>query len=259
MKRGFFAFLLTISFVAFGSAESAAGLASPSTEAVVLVAGGDAAFSSRTVDKGAVEAAALFEKAISKDPALVDAYWKASRAYHWAADHALKKSDKVLWFENGMERARQGLEKNPNSVECHFWLGANMGSYGESKGVLKSLGLVKPIRQAMEKIILINDKYQSGGAYRVLNVVDYKVPGFAGGNKKRALERLTKAVEIDPANAFNHFYLAEFFDLMDNPYKAKEHLSTLLSLTPTSDVDLQDLQMIQARARKLLKRVEKKS
>jgi len=33
----------------------------------------------------------------------------------------------------------------------------------------------------MAEVNRINDRYDGGGGYRVLGVVDYQVPGFAGG------------------------------------------------------------------------------
>ena len=76
---------------------------------------------------------------------------------------------------------------------------------------------------------------------------------FAGGNRKRALENLTKAMEIDPTNAFNHYYLAEFYETAGQDAEAAKKLDSLAALTPTADVDAPDLKFIQLKGEKLRK------
>lgn len=216
-----------------------------------LIREADELFAQRTETTGAHEALQLYEQAVSTQTQ-VEALWKAARACHWVADNAATKKDKVLFFEKGIALAEKAVALEPKSVEAHFWLGGLYGSYGETKGVLKSLSLVKPIRREMESVNRLNDKFQGGAGYRVLGIVDYKVPGFAGGSKKRALEQLNKALAIDPANAFNHYYAAEFFATAGNDKKkAAEHLDALSKLAPTDDVDAADLKMIQARGERL--------
>lgn len=216
---------------------------------------GDAFFGIRTRDQGAAEAIAAYENAIQKDKTLVEAFWKAARAAHWIADNSKTSKNKIAWFEKGIEYAKSAIALEPRSVEAHFWLGANYGSYGETKGVLKSLALVKPIRKEMETVVRLDDKYQGGAGYRVLGVIDYKVPPFAGGSKKRALENLNKAMSIDPGNAYNLYYMAEYYDVAGERYKALDHLALLEKCTPTTDVDEADLKSVQEKGRKLKKKL----
>ncbi len=269
MKK--FIFVLTLAMASISSAADPKPAATPikhdglppgvmttAEEAETLLNEGDAIYSVRTENtKNASDAIEAYEKALQKDSSQADALWKAARAAHWAGDHAETPKEKIAWYEKGIDFAKRGILLKPSSVESHFWLGANYGSYGEYKGVLKSLSLVKPIRREMESVVRLDNRYQGGGGYRVLGVVDYKVPGFAGGSKKRALENLMKAVEIDPANAFNQYYLAEYYDVVDDRYKAFTHLDELDKLTPTSDVDAADLKFVQQKGKKLRKKLGK--
>jgi tetratricopeptide (TPR) repeat protein len=209
-----------------------------------LIAQGDAAYAKRSDLPEAKIALVYYEKAIAAAPADGAAYWKASRAAWWLGDHAERSSEKLAYFQKGIDWAKATLAPHPDSVEAHFWLGANYGSFGETKGVLKSLFLVKPIRQEMGEVKRLNDHYLSGGAYRVLGVVDYKVPGFAGGSKKRALEELTTALAIDPNDPFTHYYLAEFYKLTGDKEKSAAEVQTLrtLKVPPESQPELEMLQ-----------------
>lgn len=217
----------------------------------------DGIFAARTDFSGAEQALSLYKKVMEENPDNIEAQWKAARAIYWIADHSTSTKDKLRLFEEGIKMAEKTVQLDPKSVDAHFWLGGLYGSYGETKGVLKSLALVKPIRREMDAINRLDDTYQGGAGYRVMGIVDYKVPGFAGGSRKRAIENLNKALEIDPNNAFTRFYLAEYFQLTKNKAKALEHLDALEKIEPTKDVDAPDLKMMKARGAELRKRVEK--
>ncbi len=92
----------------------------------------------------------------------------------------------------------------------------------------------------------------------MLGIVDYKVPGFAGGNKKRSLEELNQALAIDPKNPFNQYYIAEYYaTAVGEKPKAREHLSILSNLDVTTDTDAPDLAMMKARGEELLAKIGK--
>jgi tetratricopeptide (TPR) repeat protein len=229
----------------------------PAEIAAINTVEGDRAYLKRADLIQAKVALEMYEKSIEQYPNEVEPYWKASRAAWWIADHTTSSIEKIATFQKGIDLAKKALVLNPNSVEAHFWLGGNMGSFGEAKGVLKSLFLVKPIRKEMEDVIRLNPTFDGGAGYRVLGVVDYKVPGFAGGNKKRALENLNKALAIDSTSSFNHYYMAEYFFTVGNKAKASEHLAILQSLTPRSELDKPDVMMMQKKGEALAAKIKK--
>ncbi len=224
-------------------------LAASATNALAADPEADRAFAGRQDLALAARALELYEKAAAQNPSSAEAQWKAASAAHWIADRAENRKEKLRMFQKGIDHSRAAVKLDPDSPQAHFWLGANYGSFGEAKGVLKSLALVGPIRKEMQELIRIDDKFQGGGAYRVLGIVDYKVPPFAGGSKKRALENLKKALAIDPTNAFTHFYLAEYYAVVGKKDQAREHLKILETLPAAADVDAADLAMIQEKGR----------
>ena len=213
----------------------------------------DAAYAKREDVPQAKIAMITYERAAESDPKIaVEAFWKASRSAWWLGEHAQERAEKLESFQTGMNLAKNAIALNPDSVDAHFWLGANEGSYGDTKGVMKSLSMVKPIRHEMAEVIRLNDHYLGGGAYRVLGVVDYKVPAFIGGSKKRAKEELEKALAMDPNNPFTHYYLAEFYKIMgDNAKKATER-EALHTLQVSADL-VPEQKMLQAKADRELK------
>jgi tetratricopeptide (TPR) repeat protein len=202
--------------------------ANPASEK--LLAQADAAYAQRTDLAKAQDALTAYGEGLREDPKDPVACWKAARAAWWVADHSEKKADKLVYFQKGIDYAKQGLANRSDCIECHFWLGANYGSFGESKGVMKSLSLVKPIRQEMAKVNRLNDHFMGGAGYRVLGTVDYKVPAIAGGSKKRALEELMKAFTIDPQDPFTLYYLAEYYKTVGNKTQMNENWNAFQSL-----------------------------
>lgn len=212
----------------------------------------DAAYALRNDPAQAKVALDIYEQAINTPGVNAEIYWKASRTAWWIGEHAAARKEKLEDFKKGAALAKEALARNPDQIEAHFWLAANDGSYGEAKGVLKSLSMVKPIRREMAEVIRLNDHFLGGGGYRVLGVVDYKVPGIAGGNKKRALEELNKAKAIDPRDPFTHYYLAEYFKVTGDKPRARAELEALQHLTAPPETQ-PELWMMQKKGEALSK------
>jgi tetratricopeptide (TPR) repeat protein len=125
--------------------------------------------------------------------------WRAARAYYFVGEEAAK-SEKVSFFEKGIDTGQRAVAAEPNSVEGHFWLAVNYGGYSDQKGVFKALTTVKKIRAEMETVLRLNDRYQDGGAYLALGEMDRQLPRIIGGNMTRAIQRLEQGVGVAPNN-----------------------------------------------------------
>lgn len=225
-------------------------------EADALLRRGDETFAGRTVSTGAAEALALYERAAAVAPDDARPRWKASRALLWLGDHAEKKERRAL-YERGIAFGEEAVKLDPDSPDARFWLSAVYGTYGELRGVMKSLALLKPIRANLEAINRIDERHAGGAGHRVLGVVDYKVPAIAGGSRRRAREKLGKALEIAPDNPFNLYYMGECLVDSGRREEARAYLEKVLVSRTSADVDGPDLAMIQAKAGALLKKISR--
>jgi tetratricopeptide (TPR) repeat protein len=213
----------------------------------------DALYSKRLEGGNAAKALEGYENAVKENPTSVEALWKASRAAWWVGDNLTDRKEKMARFQRGIDLAQAAVKADPNSADAHYWLSANYGSFGETKGILKSLFLVKPIRHELNEVNRIDDKFQGGAGYRILGIVDYKVPGFAGGSKKRALEGLKKSLAMDPKSPFTRYYLAEYYSVIGDKTKSREQLDILDTLTPGDYFDEADVVMMKRKGEKLRK------
>jgi tetratricopeptide (TPR) repeat protein len=201
-----------------------------------LIAQGDALFAERADLAKTKEAKDRYEAALAAGEDAYGASWRMARVLYWIGDHTADKAAKKQLFLQGIDHAKKAVELGPDNAEGHFWLGVCYGVYGEAKGVLKSLALVKPIKEEMRRVLEIDPAYDRGGADRVLGRVYHEVPKFAGGGEKKSLEHLLKAVEYGPRVGMNHIYLADTYLSLGEIEKAREALETVLTLEPEPDL-----------------------
>ena len=180
------------------------------------------------------ESIRLYEEVIAQDTSNVEALWKTARAHWWLGSHS-PEGEKLAIFEKGTEYAKKGVMHKDDCVDCHYWLGVNYGVYGEAKGVLKSLSLVDPIKEEMERVIKLDPGFMHGGAYRVLGRMAYKLPWIAGGSKKESVEQLKKALQYGPNSFLTRVFLAETYLDMDEKELARKELEWCINAADAAD------------------------
>lgn len=197
-----------------------------------LIAQGDKLFLEMKDMAAAKEAQAKYWDALLKAENKYEAYWKLARMHYYIGSHTESKKEKKTIFAQGIYYSNKAIALEPEKPDGHYWLGVNQGVYGEAKGVLKSLALVKPIKSAMNKVIELDRTYEDGGADRVLGRVYFKLPGIAGGSKDKSLEHLLKSKELGPNDPVTRLYLAETLLSKDRVEEAREELEFLLDMEP---------------------------
>jgi tetratricopeptide (TPR) repeat protein len=178
----------------------------------------------------AEKALEMYRKALGEAENKFDPYWKIARVHYYIGKHTKSKKDKKIIFSQGIYYGDKAIALESERPEGWYWRAVNQGVYGEAKGVLKSLSLVKPIKKAMNKVIEIDRSFEDGGADRVLGRVFFKVPGIAGGSKKKSLEHLLKSKELGPEDPLTRVYLADTYLALKEVDKAKEELNYVLSM-----------------------------
>lgn len=163
---------------------------------------------------------------VEKDAESDQAYGLLSEINYWLGEYTTDATDKIAFFNEGVECGKTGVEIDEDSLEANFWLAVNYGSYGQEKGIMQSLTLISPIKAAAEKSLELDENYFYGGPWRVLGRLYHKAPGFpfSIGNAKKAIECLEKAVEIAPKFYLNRLFLAEAYISNRDKNKAREQL-----------------------------------
>ena len=111
------------------------------------------------------------------------------------------------------------MSANPNGVEGHYWYAVNLGSYGLAKGVVASAVNAKSGMESLKFVEKHDSKYHWSGANRILGKYYFKLPGIFNGDKKKALQSLTKATQVvDYSN--NWVFLGQYYLAQDDAVNA---------------------------------------
>lgn len=141
--------------------------------------------------------------ALEAAPADAEHLWRLCRALVRRGELAGSTAE----FALARRRCEESVALSSTTADAHFWLGVATARYGEAKGALKSLALIKPIRAEMRRTLELDPGH--GGAHQVLGQVFWKLPRLVGGDKKAALAEFEEAVRLSPRFTANYVPLAE--------------------------------------------------
>lgn len=169
-----------------------------------------------------------YEKALAVDTKNLEASWRYARGSYWIAEYVEDEKERTRVFKQAIDMTKRAISIDDESVENHFWLGISYAKYGEVKGIMSSLGLVEPIRRQMKRVLVLDETFAGGGAYRVLGWINHQLPGIAGGSDKKATEQLEKAVRLDKGHLLNRLCLAEVYRQTGKLRKARTELEFIV-------------------------------
>lgn len=171
---------------------------------------------------------AELEKAIEILADITDGHslYLLAKAHLYLGDQS--EDNKLEIYEEGLKYADQAVEQAPDLAASHYWQAALMGRVGQTKGVLNSLFMVKPMRDALEKTLLLDEGYAD--AYWLLARLYQDAPGFplSIGSKKKSLENAEKAILLEPNNVEFQLQLAKSLKYNDQEEQALQVLQEIL-------------------------------
>jgi tetratricopeptide (TPR) repeat protein len=168
-----------------------------------------------------------------KDNETSGLYWRRCRSFIRRGEKRDKKSEKLADYDLARQDCEKSVALDQNSADAHFWYGVAMGRWGEAKGILKAMFLIKPIRKEMAQTLRLDPKH--GGAHRVLGEMLWQIPGIAGGDKKKALEEYETAVKLSPEHSTNYLALADAYVHFDRKDDAIKTLNAVVGMKNPDD------------------------
>lgn len=142
------------------------------------------------------EAIVLLEAELTKRPQDGDVLWMTAKAHLYLGD---RTEDKLPVLEKGKTYSEAAIEQLPNSPHGYYFQSALIGRIGQTKGILNSLFMVRPMKNALDRVLELDPNYAD--AHWVLSQLYQEAPGFplSIGNKKLALEHAQIALDLNQA------------------------------------------------------------
>lgn len=129
--------------------------------------------------------------------------WRLSRVTMEVGDieeaEGVSAGDLLARFEEAEGYADRAIELDPDMYQAYYWKSANMGRWGEIKGILNSLFKAGPMRDLLETTITLYPDHAA--SYYVLGIMYRKVPGrpISFGNGIYAVSFSRKSIDANLA------------------------------------------------------------
>lgn len=162
-----------------------------------------------------------------------EALWKLSRSYRWRGDQAKSKKEKLSAYKAAERYAKKAIEANPERAGGHLMLGIAYGRIGETKGVLKSLFLISPIKKEMQAVL--GEDPDNDVAHHILGVLYRKIPVWLGGSLKQSATYFKKAIRENPLRTSHYLELAKTYLKHGKQENAVQSLESLLRIKNPED------------------------
>jgi len=178
-------------------------------------------FSAGALPRAVLEANQLYDKgehrqtrdftleSIEKEPSKeiqFELYWRTARAVMEIGDEeeekGLGRDELISIFQEGVSYAEKAITLVPDRPEGYFWKSANLGRWGEAKGILESLNMAKEMRELLLTCINMDPEYSV--AWHVLGILHERVPGgISFGDNDFAVSLARKAIEVNKNSVNN--------------------------------------------------------
>jgi tetratricopeptide (TPR) repeat protein len=127
-------------------------------------------------------------------------HWRLARAWlnlgDEAEDSGTAEEALLAYFESGEAEAQKAIEADPNNHLGYYWKSANIGRWGQVKGILNSLFKAKPMRELLQQAVAAEPEHAD--SYYVLGQLFEQVPGFpvSFGDKDYAVSLGRKSLDL---------------------------------------------------------------
>ena len=168
----------------------------------------------------------------------------------------LLPDQQVRYLNSCIDHSQKAILRDSHSGVAYFFKGLCLGRLGEMKGIWGSLKIITPVRENMETAAKIDPALDRGGPHRALGRMYYKLPGILGGDIKKSIDHLQKAVDYGPRYWENHYFLAESYYENRQYQLARSELQKAMDMASRADDD-PEIKTHVAEFQKLMKDIER--
>lgn len=222
---------------------------------------GDDHYRHRAVESRARLALQGYQDLVAKTPEDPEAQWRLSMAsYFVGLRYPASAEEKERIFRSGRDAGQRGFQLKESCAPCHFWYAINAALYGQTVGVFKMAFSLNEIRDHLKRVTELDPAYAWGGAYRLLGLIEQKLPGILGGSNDRARTYFEKAIAVAPDEPLNFVFLAKLeSDAFSDSQGALKTLSRASALSALDYSDRLESREALSEAKELAQRIKNRA
>ncbi len=198
----------------------------------------------------------LLREARTGDYGNYEAAWRLAQFNYYLGDHTDNGAERDAAFREGIEAGKAAVKLQDNKPEGHFWLGANYGGAAQSD-TLAGLSSFSDIKSEMEKVMSLDEGYQSGSAYLGLGQLYLEAPRLMGGDHQKAVEYLEKGLRFGANNPLLRLRLAEAYEAADRVPDARKQIEYISQMTTDPEYQPEYKDAVE-KAKKLQEKIDRK-
>jgi tetratricopeptide (TPR) repeat protein len=195
----------------------------------------DQAFRARKTEARAFDALKSY-RAIWNDSGRTntEAGWKLAMTCYFTGlrlTHDSEAKEKI--FREGADAAGEASRQSPGCAACEFWAAIDTALLGETVGVFKMISSLGEVKERLKRVIDLDPAYAYGGAFRLLGMIDQRLPGILGGDNDRAKDYFEKAIRTAPDEPLNYLFMARLMAKeFGDPEQAEAYATRGLKANP---------------------------
>ena len=205
-----------------------------------IASAADAVASARTLmrtwheDPARIDRARIELETVSGASASAETLVELARAWFLTGDFRARGEERAAAYERGSEVARRAIAVAPQNDRAHLWLALNSGRTAEMRGVMRAVTLVGTIREEAETVLKLNPTNVEGLILSAALAAE--MPGFLGGDRKRAEALFKRALEIEPRQTGGRLELARLYMGARRWAEARQELERVINESEPTDL-----------------------
>jgi tetratricopeptide (TPR) repeat protein len=179
-------------------------------------------------------ARALLEAEAASSPS-VDTLVELSGAWFLTGEfRAQSERERLTAYEQGSRAARRAIAMAPGNERAHLLLAFNSGRTAEITGVMRALALVSTIRDESSTVLRLNPSSVEG--LILAGGLAAGLPAMMGGDRTKAEQLFTRALELDPHHTGGRVELARLYIAQHRWSEAARELQAVLDDAAPTDL-----------------------
>ncbi len=221
-----------VGFVFFFFGQASLSAASLNQDAA-LISKIDSLYFHRDQGENLARSLKLINSGLEKNPNDAALLWRKGRDLERMGENQEKSKDKIRFFEKARKILEDSIKIDSQSPDAHYWLGVTLGRIGQTRGILRSLFLLEPLRRQMREALILDPHYEP--AIHVLGEIYREIPRFVGGSIPKAIAHFKQARQMNPHDLVNLLSLGQAYQDAGENAEALKVLNYALTVKNPAD------------------------